>query len=117
MTADSATSFRYVDLFAGIAGFAAALEAFGGERVYSVEIVEAAALVYERNLGHSPLVDITKDANDVVMNVPAHDLLAAGFPCQPFSKSGAQRGMEETRGTLYWNILKIIQAHHPKVVL
>lgn len=117
MTADSATSFRYVDLFAGIGGFAAALEAFGGECVYSVEIDEAAARVYERNWGHSPLGDITKDANDVVMNVPAHDLLAAGFPCQPFSKSGAQRGMEETRGTLYWNILKIIQAHHPKVVL
>jgi len=109
--------FRYIDLFAGIGGFAAALESFGGECVYSVEIDKAAAEVYERNWGHSPLGDITKDANDSVMNVPAHDLLAAGFPCQPFSKSGAQRGMDETRGTLYWNILKIIQAHHPTVVL
>lgn len=113
----SAPPFRYIDLFAGIGGFAAALESFGGECVYSVEIDKAAAEVYERNWGHSPLGDITKDANDGVMNVPAHDLLAAGFPCQPFSKSGAQRGMEETRGTLYWNILKIIQAHHPTVVL
>ncbi|WP_273652946.1 DNA cytosine methyltransferase [Cellulomonas fimi] len=113
----ASAAFRYIDLFAGIGGFAAALEAFGGECVYSVEIDAAASRVYERNWGHSPLGDITKDANDVVMNVPPHDVLAAGFPCQPFSKSGAQRGMEETRGTLYWNILKIIQAHHPTVVM
>ena len=51
------------------------------------------------------------------MNVPAHEVLAAGFPCQPFSKSGAQRGMDETRGTLYWNILQIIEKRKPKVVL
>ncbi|GAA1982204.1 hypothetical protein GCM10009718_19210 [Isoptericola halotolerans] len=110
-------SFRYIDLFAGIGGFAAALEAFGGECVYSVEIDPAAAAVYERNWGHSPLGDITKDANDEVVSIPPHDLLAAGFPCQPFSKSGAQRGMEETRGTLFWNILRIIHEHRPTVVL
>lgn len=109
--------FKYIDLFAGIGGFAAALNGFGGNGVYSVEIDKAASKVYELNWGHSPLGDITLDANESTMNVPAHDILAAGFPCQPFSKSGAQRGMEETRGTLYWNILKIIQAHHPTVVL
>lgn len=109
--------FKFIDLFAGIGGFAAALEAMGGEAVYSVEIDKAAALIYEKNWGHSPLGDITEDANDSVMNVPKHDVLAAGFPCQPFSKSGAQRGMEETRGTLYWNILQIIRTHHPAVVL
>ena len=114
---NTAPPFAFVDLFAGIGGFAAALRAYGGEGVYSVEIDPHAAKVYERNWGHSPLGDITKDANDDVMNVPAHDILAAGFPCQPFSKSGAQRGMDETRGTLYFNILKIIQAHHPSVVL
>lgn len=109
--------FKYIDLFAGIGGFAAALSAFGGEPAYSVEIDPAAAKIYELNWGHSPLGDITLDANDQVMNVGPHDILAAGFPCQPFSKSGAQKGMAETRGTLYWNILKIIQAHHPTVVL
>ena len=51
------------------------------------------------------------------MKVPAHEVLAAGFPCQPFSKSGFQRGMEETRGTLFWNICKIIEARKPAVVL
>ena len=75
------------------------------------------AAVYERNWGHDPLGDITQDANDEVMNVPAHEVLVAGFPCQPFSKSGAQRGMDETRGTLYWNILQIIEKRKPKVVL
>ena len=117
MTTSGQPAFRYIDLFAGIGGFAAVLEALGGDCVYSVEIDAAASKVYELNWGHSPLGDITKDATDKVMNVPPHDVLAAGFPCQPFSKSGAQRGMEETRGTLYWNILKIIQAHHPTIVI
>ncbi|WP_454860631.1 DNA cytosine methyltransferase [Promicromonospora soli] len=117
MTTTNDAQFRYIDLFAGIGGFAAALEAFGGEGVYSVEIDPWAAKVYELNWGHSPLGDITKDADNGIMNVPAHDLLAAGFPCQPFSKSGAQRGMDETRGTLFFNILTIIKAHHPTVVL
>ena len=115
MTATAA--FRFVDLFAGVGGFHAALKAYGGECVYAVEIDEAAAQVYGRNWGHQALGDITEDANDRVMKVPAHEVLAAGFPCQPFSKSGAQRGMEETRGTLYWNILKIIERRKPKVVL
>jgi DNA (cytosine-5)-methyltransferase 1 len=110
-------SFTFIDLFAGIGGFHAALSGLGGECVYASEIDPAAAKIYEKNWGINPLSDITVDANDDVMDVPPHDVLAAGFPCQPFSKSGAQRGMDETRGTLYWNILKIIQAHHPKVVL
>ena len=109
--------FTFIDLFAGIGGFHAALSAMGGVCVYAVEIDPQAAKVYERNWGLNPLGDVTRDANDDSMVVPPHDVLVAGFPCQPFSKSGAQRGMDETRGTLYWNILKIIQAHHPKVVL
>ncbi len=110
-------AFRFVDLFAGVGGFHAALSAFGGKCVYAVEWDKKAAAVYERNWKVAALGDITDDANDEVMNVPAHEVLAAGFPCQPFSKSGAQRGMDETRGTLYWNILRIIQERRPKVVL
>jgi len=109
--------FKYVDLFAGIGGFAAAMEALGGEAEYSVDIDPKAAAVYETNWGHSSLGDITRDANDSIMNIQGHDVLLAGFPCQPFSKSGAQRGMDETRGTLYWNILNIIKKHHPTIVL
>jgi DNA (cytosine-5)-methyltransferase 1 len=113
----TATPFRFIDLFAGIGGFHAALSAFGGTCKYAVEIDAKSASVYERNWGINPLGDITLDANECVMRVPAHDILAAGFPCQPFSKSGAQRGMDETRGTLFWNIAKIIEARRPSIVL
>lgn len=112
-------AFRFIDLFAGIGGFHAVMKAFGGECVYAVEIDKKAAHVYKANWGHAALGDITKDADDDldVMNVPPHDVLCAGFPCQPFSKSGAQRGMDEARGTLFFNIASIIKAHHPKIVL
>jgi DNA (cytosine-5)-methyltransferase 1 len=110
-------SFRFIDLFSGIGGFHAAMSAAGGECVYAVEIDKAAAAVYERNWGIDPLGDITKVANDDVVQIPKHDVLCAGFPCQPFSKSGAQRGMDETRGTLYWNILRIIEERKPSVVI
>jgi DNA (cytosine-5)-methyltransferase 1 len=115
----SAPAFRFIDLFAGVGGFHAALKAYGGECVYAVEIDSRAAAVYERNWGHTALGDITTDADDDlgIMSVPAHDILCAGFPCQPFSKSGAQRGMDEARGTLFFNIASIIKAHHPSVVI
>ncbi|MBT0993894.1 DNA (cytosine-5-)-methyltransferase [Cellulomonas sp. DKR-3] len=115
--ATTPSAFRFIDLFAGIGGFHATLAAYGGECQYAVEIDPHAAAVYERNWGRDPRGDITADANDGVMNVPAHDVLAAGLPCQPFSKSGAQRGMDETRGTLWFNTLRIVQEHHPAIVL
>jgi DNA (cytosine-5)-methyltransferase 1 len=112
-------SFSFVDLFAGVGGFHAAMKAYGGECVYAVEIDPRAANVYEVNWGHPALGDITRDADDDsgIMRVPAHDVLCAGFPCQPFSKSGAQRGMDETRGTLFFNIASIVKAHKPSVLL
>lgn len=112
-----AAPFRFIDLFAGIGGFHAALSAYGGRCVYAVEIDKRAADIYALNWGVDAFGDITHDANDDVLKVPAHEVLVAGFPCQPFSKSGAQRGMDETRGTLYWNILRIIQGRKPKVVM
>ncbi len=61
--------------------------------------------------------DLTTDASESVMNVPRHDVLFAGFPCQPFSKGGFQRGMAETRGTLFWNIARVLEARKPKLVV
>ena len=109
-------SFKFVDLFAGIGGFHAVLHGLGGECVYAIEIDPKSAEVYERNWKHNPIGDITHDVSDSIMNVPPHDVLVAGFPCQPFSKSGLQGGMEETRGTLYWNILRIITERRPAMV-
>ncbi|WP_336921513.1 DNA cytosine methyltransferase [Aquipuribacter sp. SD81] len=108
--------FTFVDLFAGIGGFHAALSALGGRCVYASEIDLAAARVYERNWGLAPAGDIV-EATEQRMDVPEHDVLVAGFPCQPFSKSGMQRGMDEARGTLFWNILRVVEERSPSVVL
>jgi len=110
-------SFKYVDLFAGIGGFHAALSALGGVCEYASEIDESASRIYLRNWGIKPAGDITLAANEENMEVPCHDVLVGGFPCQPFSKSGKQLGMEEARGTLFWNIARIIEVHKPKIVL
>ena len=110
-------SFKFIDLFAGIGGFHGALTALGGECVYASEIDRDAARVYVRNWGLQPDGDITLVANEQVMDVPEHDVLVGGFPCQPFSKSGKQKGMEEARGTLFWNIARILELRKPKLVL
>ena len=89
----------------------------GGECVAAVEINEQAAEVYALNWGIRALGDINGIANENSVSLPEHDVLFAGFPCQPFSKSGGQRGMDEARGTLYWNILRIIQERKPAMVL
>jgi DNA (cytosine-5)-methyltransferase 1 len=110
-------SFAFVDLFAGIGGFHAALGSLGGKCVFASEWDTDAAEIYEHNWNFKPVGDITQFANDTKMKVPSHDVLVGGFPCQPFSKSGKQMGMEETRGTLFWNIAKIIEKHKPSLVL
>src|SRR6478735_6867168 len=115
-TNDWSKLFTFVDLFAGVGGFHAALSALGGECVYAVEKDADAAAVYERNWKMPALGDIVDDTEGK-MRVPRHDVLVAGFPCQPFSKSGYQRGMDEARGTLFWNICEILRVRQPAVVL
>jgi DNA (cytosine-5)-methyltransferase 1 len=118
-------TFKFVDLFAGIGGFHAALEPMGGQCVFASDIDEAARNIYEANWNvHSQRkYGASKVAGDIVplteneVQVPNHEVLVGGFPCQPFSKSGYQRGMEETRGTLFWNILKILEAKTPAIVI
>lgn len=112
----SRAPFKFVDLFAGIGGFHAAGEALGGHCVYASEIDPAAAAVYERNWGVTPDGDL-RLATEGVMKVPEHDVLFAGFPCQPFSKSGRQLGIDEARGTLFWNILRVVESRRPSLVL
>lgn len=113
----SRAGFTFVDLFAGIGGFAVALKGLGGKCVGSVEIDRQAAAVYELNHGVSPLGDINDMANEHHVAFGDHTVLTAGFPCQPFSKSGSQKGMDEARGTLFWNIMKIVEARRPPVLL
>ena len=108
--------FTFIDLFAGIGGFHAALEPLGGSCVFASEIDPAARRIYEKNWRMKTSGDIIPLTDPKVM-VAEHDVLCAGFPCQPFSKSGKQRGMEESRGTLFWNIARIIEECKPSLVL
>jgi DNA (cytosine-5)-methyltransferase 1 len=111
------TSWRFIDLFAGIGGFHRAMTDLGGECVFASEIDRDARAVYRANYGMEPEGDIKPLTEGARVLVPEHDVLCAGFPCQPFSKSGFQRGMDETRGTLFFNILKIIEARQPRFVI
>lgn len=108
---------KFADLFSGIGGFHAIGSVFGWSAAYACDIDSKARNIYDLNWQMQPSEDITKDASKTVMRVPKHEVLFAGFPCQPFSKSGKQNGMDEARGTLFWNIAKIIKVKKPKLVI
>src|SRR5690625_815554 len=106
--------FTYASLFSGIGGFEQALNKFGGECVFASEIDKFAAQAYETLYEHKPAGDITKiDAKDI----PDHDLLVGGFPCQAFSVAGRRKGFEDTRGTLFSVIDRIPKEKQPKALL
>lgn len=105
--------FKFIDLFAGIGGFHQAMTALGGECVFASEIDKYAAETYLVNYGIDPTNDITKtEAKDI----PAHDVLCGGFPCQAFSNAGHKKGFEDTRGTLFFDVARIIEYHKPKFI-
>lgn len=103
----------FIDLFAGIGGFRLALESFKLKCVYSSEWDKYARLTYKENFGDEPDGDITKVE---VKDIPKHNVLCAGFPCQAFSISGKQRGFEDTRGTLFFDIARIAKYHKPEIL-
>ena len=104
---------KFVDLFAGIGGFHLALKNTNSECVFASEWDKKCQEVYEKNFNIKPNGDITLiNAKDI----PPHDLLCAGFPCQAFSISGKRLGFEETRGTLFFDVARIVKFHKPKVV-
>ncbi|MCC6127333.1 MAG: DNA (cytosine-5-)-methyltransferase [Pirellulales bacterium] len=105
--------FRIIDLFAGIGGIRLGFESVGGRSVFSSEWDEEAKDTYEANFGDRPAGDITKVSPG---EIPDHDILLAGFPCQPFSIIGSQKGFADTRGTLFFNIEEILKAKRPPVI-
>ena len=107
------TNYKFIDLFAGLGGFRLALESLGAQCVYSSEWDTPAQEVYSSNFGELPDGDITK-VNE--SEVPDHDILCAGFPCQAFSISGKRLGFEDSRGTLFFDVARIIKEKRPKVV-
>lgn len=108
-------NFTYIDLFCGIGGFHQAMSQLNGECVYACDIDADCRETYEKNYGITPDIDITKvDEKDI----PKHDVLCAGFPCQAFSKAGKRLGFEDkTKGTLFFDICRILRYHMPKYVL
>jgi DNA (cytosine-5)-methyltransferase 1 len=108
---------KFVDLFAGMGGFHRALSSLGHECVFASELDEELRALYARNFRGAASI-IHGDIRISKAKVPPHDLLCAGFPCQPFSKSGFQSGTRDlTRGTLFNEILVILRKHRPKYVL
>jgi DNA (cytosine-5)-methyltransferase 1 len=103
----------FIDLFAGIGGFRQALESYGAQCIFSSEINKYAIETYERNYGEKPYGDITKIESS---DIPKHDILCGGFPCQPFSISGKQKGFEDERGIHFYEIYRIVKFHKPKIL-
>ena len=105
--------FKFIDLFAGIGGIRLAFESVGGECVFSSEWDKYAQQTYFTNFRETPAGDITKIKNE---DIPNHDILTAGFPCQSFSIAGKKAGFDDTRGTMFFEVARIIKYHQPKVI-
>ena len=108
-------SFTFIDLFAGIGGMRQGFERIGGKCIFTSEIDNYAQQTYIANYGSENMYgDITKITSD---NIPLHDVLLAGFPCQPFSLAGRKLGFEDARGTLFFEIARILKDKKPKAFL
>jgi DNA (cytosine-5)-methyltransferase 1 len=110
---DTHKAETFIDLFCGIGGFRTALDSFGLKCVFSCDVDKYAQKVYSVNFDETPAGDITKIKEK---DIPKHDVLCAGFPCQAFSISGKQLGFKDTRGTLFSDIARITAYHKPKIV-
>ena len=117
---------RFVDLFCGIGGFHAALHRLGHECVFATDIDEHAAKVYEDNWGQPQGSTVHCDIREIIDEIPEMDIICAGFPCQPFSLAGVSKynslgwkhGFNhEVKGTLFFDVVRIIEHHKPKAFL
>jgi len=107
-------NFKFIDLFAGIGGIRIPFQELGGKCVFTSEWDKFSQITYEANFGDKPHGDITQiDEKDI----PKHDLLLAGFPCQAFSQAGLKKGFQDTRGTMFFEIARILDHHKPKAFL
>lgn len=107
-------AYKFIDLFAGIGGIRLGFERNGMQCVFSSEWDKAAQDTYEANFGERPFGDITSISES---DIPDHDILTGGFPCQPFSIIGEGRGFSDTRGTLFFDIERILKAKRPRALM
>lgn len=109
------SSFTFIDLFCGIGGFHQAMKSFGGECVFASDIDASCRQTYKQNFDMDVYGDITQIKSE---EIPAHDVLCAGFPCQAFSKAGKRLGFSDrVKGTLFFDICRILEYHKPKFAL
>lgn len=110
----TSNNITFVDLFCGIGSFHYSFKKLGWSCVMACDIDNAAKETYKENYSKEPLGDITKiEPKDI----PSYDILCAGFPCQPFSQCGQHKGFDDKRGTLFFNIMKFIEFHLPKIII
>lgn len=107
-------NYKFIDLFAGIGGIRIPFDELGCQCVFSSEIDKFSRIVYEANYNHIPAGDITQIKEE---EIPSFDILLGGFPCQAFSIAGKRQGFEDTRGTLFFDVARIIKYHKPKAFL
>ncbi len=116
MNKEQDNRYRIIDLFAGIGGIRLGFKRIFKDKVdfvFSSEIDKYAKITYQANYNDTPYGDITKiDAKDI----PPHDIILAGFPCQAFSIAGLKKGFDDTRGTLFFDVARVAKYHKPKVV-
>ena len=106
--------FRFIDLFAGIGGIRLPFQQLGGKCVFTSEWDKFSKKTYASNFGEYPDGDITSIPSS---DIPEHDVLLAGFPCQAFSQAGLKQGFNDTRGTMFFEIQRILAHHRPKAFL
>ena len=108
---------KFIDLFAGTGAFSLALESSNKyECVFSNDMLESSKKIYDMNNSHLKLT--LKDLNNIDVNsIPEHDLLCGGFPCQPFSIAGEQKGFDDERSNVFWKIIEILKKHNPNIVI
>jgi len=107
-------AFKFIDLFAGIGGIRLPFQELGGECVFTSEWDKFSQKVYATNFGHLPSGDITKIKAE---DIPEHDFLLGGFPCQAFSQAGLKKGFSDSRGTMFFEIQRILAEKRPKAFL
>lgn len=104
--------FKFIDLFCGLGGFRIAMEKIGGKCIFSSDNNIEVCKVYEENFGDNPYSDITEVSEK---DIPQFDVLCAGFPCQPFSIAGKRMGFNDSRGTMFFEVARIIKYNKPKI--
>ena len=107
-------TLKFIDLFCGMGSFHYSFKKFDWKCIMACDIDEAVRETYKENYGVSPMGDITEIEP---INVPEYDILCAGFPCQPFSNCGQHKGFADKRGTLFFNIMKFVKFHKPKIII